>query len=155
MEGPPGFNSVPSDDHLPYPSVPPIAPTLPTPANFHAGIQLPPQQGVGVMNMGGPALAAMNAATPLLTMPAPSVPNFYLPNNNPFSSAVVHGPAQAVNVMTTSNGAAPFDPNTPPPFADRAQLQFPRRHGVLKIINVSLFVSGLSEILQTIIFSVF
>ncbi|KIW96877.1 uncharacterized protein Z519_02268 [Cladophialophora bantiana CBS 173.52] len=141
MEGPPGFNPVLSDGPPPYPSVPPLAPQLPTPANFHAGIQFPPQQGVGVVNMGDPALAAMNAAAPLLTMPAPSVPNLYLPNNTPFSSAVVYGPAQAVNVMTTSNAAVPFDPSTPPPFADRAQLQFPRRHGVLKIINIPYTIS--------------
>ncbi|OAG37915.1 hypothetical protein AYO21_07887 [Fonsecaea monophora] len=157
MEGQSGFDSVPNDDdhgyhassghvRIPYPSIGPLAPPPPPPVNFHPGIHLAPQHGVGVgsMNMNGLTMAGMNGAmpaTPILTMPTPSVPNFYIPNNDPFSAGVVYQappplPAsQPVPLRIMTDPAVPFDPNTPPPFADRAQLLMPRRHGVLKIMN--------------------
>ncbi len=51
-----------------------------------------------------------------------------------------HGP------MAIAQPEVPFDPSTPPPFADRAQMQTPRRNGVLKVANVSLH-SGSKEVL--------
>ncbi|OAP56924.1 hypothetical protein AYL99_09036 [Fonsecaea erecta] len=165
MDGQQGFGSWSSDDQdhdhdqnvyqlppgyvrIPYPSVAPFGPPPLPPVNFHPGLPLPqPQQpGFGGINLNGTTMGTMNGgAMPtasLPTMQLPSIPNFYLPNNNdPFAVAggAVYTPAQPVRVV--NDPGVPFDPSTPPPFADRAQLQFPRRHGVLKIENIPYTIS--------------
>ncbi|OAL24296.1 hypothetical protein AYO22_05672 [Fonsecaea multimorphosa] len=148
---------------IPYPSIGPLHQVPPPPVvNYQPAYHLshPQHQGVqglgGGINLNGPAIAAaMNAGVgvmptaPLLTMPAPpSVPaNFYLANNNnPFSAgagfAYTTPAPQPVPVMSDPEMSyppeVPFDPRSTPPFADRAQLQFPRPHGVLKIENKEL-----------------
>jgi hypothetical protein len=65
---------------------------------------------------------------------------------NPQALTYGSGPHSVINgALMTGRPAVPalqhdplvFDPSTPPPFADRAQMQTPRGHGVLKITNVS------------------
>lgn len=86
--------------------------------------QFPLQPAVGIhpamMNnmMPGRGLPPPGPSTP--TPAKQAIPTFH------------HGP------MAVAQPEVPFDPNTPPPFADRAQMQTPRRNGVLKIANVSL-----------------
>jgi hypothetical protein len=91
------------------------------------GPQIPPRQRGGihpqVMNCPLPP-----SELPVLALGAPSAP---VPTGQPVLGTLFHGP------MVLAQGEVMFDPSTPPPFADRAQMQTPRRNGVLKITNVS------------------
>ena len=90
----------------------------------------PPAMGLDPANsqvMNGPLLAG---GLPVLGhQPGPAS---FGQVNQPTPATVYHAP------MAVAQGEVAFDPSTPPPFADRAQMQTPRRHGVLKVTNVSL-----------------
>ncbi|EXJ62942.1 hypothetical protein A1O7_03386 [Cladophialophora yegresii CBS 114405] len=69
---------------------------------------------------------------PVLALANPSAS---LPAGQPIVGNLYHGP------MLLAQTEVIFDPSTPPPFADRAQMQTPRRHGVLKITNIPYTIS--------------
>ena len=127
--------------HAPPPSAPPQYPMVhraahppPTFPNLQPALHLSTQQIVGALN--GRPVAAMNgplpAGAPMAMVPAP---HFYQENYTqlPPNMQVVQHPLAVMQQVEV-----PFDPSTPPPFPDRAELQVPRRHGVLKITNVSV-----------------
>jgi hypothetical protein len=111
-----------------------IAP-LHSPIKFAVPMQQPMQFQPAELQAGRFLPMTMNGLLPATGLPglAPQAgplpyPETYLP-----TPGVVHqGPT------TMAQAEVMFDPRTPPPFADRAQLQTPRRHGVLKVTNVSL-----------------
>ena len=79
-----------------------------------------------------PQAGPFNAQNPAFNLPSMPVN----PQNTPMAGQVFQNSGFAPN-MVVDRGSVPFDPNSPAPFVDRAQLVGPRNHGVIKIKNVS------------------
>ena len=92
-------------------------PTAPVQLGPMPATHIPLQQALGLHP------AVMNNISPTPLPPAPV--------GRPGIATFHHGP------MAEPQPEVSFDPATPPPFVDRAQMHTPRRNGVFKITNVS------------------